>query len=389
MATATAAVAPAAAPGAGTRSAAAPATVPAGGWERRRLLSRRHLRIALGCLWLLDAALQLEPSNFARGYPLTDLAQSVMGGPPWENHLVFSALGPFVSHWPWWNLASALLQATIGACLVLGRGTRLALAVSFGWVAMVWLVGEGLGMLPTGFATMLTGAPGGVLLYGVIGALAWPRRGIRDVDRRWWAAAWTVLWAGAACLQLPLVYPTGQVLQANFAESSAGQRSLLVHLSDAAARVAAHDPVAFSAALGVLQLAVAAGWLADRAHPRRWLGLGIGLSLVYWVVGQCLGGILSPGATDPGLGPLVVLLALAAWPCPPPRSTRLGEERLQHRPGSIEGAPLDPLVGVMGEQRVTGAEVGRRDPVGPERRHVGPADLGPRRFAGAGDQRRQ
>ncbi len=48
-------------------------------------------------------------------------------------------------------------------------------AVSFAWVLGIWVIGEGLGMLLTGNATALTGAPGSVLLYGLIGLMAWPR----------------------------------------------------------------------------------------------------------------------------------------------------------------------------------------------------------------------
>jgi hypothetical protein len=351
-----------------------------GRWPGARLLTRRQVRIALGALWLFDAALQLEPGNFDRGYPLGTLAQSVMGAPGWENHAIFTTLRPFAPHWPWWNLAAVVLQAAIGLCLVTGRAVRPALLVSFGWAAFVWFVGEGLGTLPTGFATMLTGAPGPALLYVVLGALAWPTAE-RSVDRRWWAAAWVALWAGTALLEIPFVFPPAQVLSAGFAETALDQRHVLVHLVDGAARVTAHAPVATAVGLAALQLAVGVGWLVDRAHPRRWLGLGIALSLAYWVFGQALGEILSPGATDPGTAPLVVLLALAAWPATA-GSDRAGEEGAQHGAGALEVAAVHPLVGVVGQEGVARSEVGRRHAVGPEGRHVGPAHLGPGRTAG-------
>lgn len=319
---------------------------PAGRRSADRLLSRRGLQVTLGLLWLLDAAFQAEPANFARDYPLGDLAQSVMGAPSWENQAVFSGIRPFAAHWPWWNLASLLLQAAIGIGLLRGgRWARPALAVSFVWAATIWLLGEGLGMLPTGFAMMLTGAPGAAFLYVVLGGLAWPRRGVRDVSRRAWAVAWVGLWAGAASLQVPFVYGARQMLSANFAETSDGQRAFLVRIAGEIAQVAAHDPVAFSAGLAVLQLAVAGGWLLDRDHPRRWLVLGIVVSAAYWVVGQSMGEVLSAGATDPGTAPLVVVLALAGWPV----SARLGQEGRQRVTGPGQRVPVDPLVGVVGQ----------------------------------------
>jgi hypothetical protein len=289
----------------------------------RRLIGRRGLQVALGWLWFLDALLQLEAPNFARDFPLGDLAQSVMGAPGWENRAIFSSIGPFVAHWPWWNLASALLQATIGIALIIGYRVRWALFVSIVWSVAIWLIGEGLGMLPTGFAMALFGAPGAAVLYGVLAGLAWPPtmgRPARDVAVRPWAACWSLYWIGAAALQLPFVYATGQVFRAGFQESSGGQRAFLARASDGGADVVLRHPIAAAVVLGLVEVSVAAGWLLDKRHPRWWLGLGIGISVVFWVVGQGLGGVLNWGATDPGTAPLVILLALLAWPRRP--STR-------------------------------------------------------------------
>jgi hypothetical protein len=285
-------------------------------WSRR-LISRRGLQLALGWLWFLDALLQLEAPNFARDFPLGDLAQSVMGAPGWENRAVFSSIGPFVAHWSWWNLASALLQATISIALIIGYRVRWALVVSIAWSAAIWLIGEGLGMLPTGFAMALFGAPGAAVMYGVLAGLAWPAKPASfagDVARRPWAACWSIYWIGAAALQLPFVYATGQVFRAGFQESSSGQRTFLARSSTGVADVVLRHPVAAAVVLGLVELSVALGWLLDRRHPRRWLGLGIGISVAFWVVGQGLGGVLNWGATDPGTAPLVILLALVAWP---------------------------------------------------------------------------
>ena len=84
-----------------------------------------------------------------------------------------------------WNTFFALIQLFIGVGLLFRRTVRPALAVSFAWVLGVWVIGEGLGMLLTGTATALTGAPGSVLLYGLLGLMAWPRppRRARGLER--------------------------------------------------------------------------------------------------------------------------------------------------------------------------------------------------------------
>ena len=57
--------------------------------------------------------------------------------------------------------------------------------MSFAWALGVWFFGEGLGMVLTGTASALTGAPGSVLLYGLLGLMAWPAaRGARRRRRR-------------------------------------------------------------------------------------------------------------------------------------------------------------------------------------------------------------
>ncbi|MHB1486606.1 MAG: hypothetical protein ACYCZM_03505, partial [Acidimicrobiales bacterium] len=191
-------------------------------WSTPRWLSRRGIAIGLGILWLVDAALQAEPSKFARSYPLDTLAQSVMGEPGWLNQSIFDGIHPFVPHWPWWNLAAVLVEVVIGVCLLFGGAPRATLAVSFTWALGIWWLGEGLGLIPSGFALMEAGAPGPALFYIVLGLLAWPRPGRRDTDRRYWNATWLILWVGSAFLHVTSPFPTKQVLEANLATLADG-----------------------------------------------------------------------------------------------------------------------------------------------------------------------
>jgi hypothetical protein len=78
--------------------------------------------------------------------------------------------------------------------------------------------------------------------------------------------------------------------------------------------VSADHALTVTFVLAGLELAVGVGWLADRTRQRTWLGLGIALSLFYWVVFQQLGEVFTADATDLNLGPMMVLLAVAAWP---------------------------------------------------------------------------
>lgn len=63
--------------------------------------------------------------------------------------------------------------------------------------------------------------------------------------------------------------------------------------------------------------------------------LGIGLSLVYWVVAQNLGQVWSGIATDPNTGPLTVLLGITVlgsspWHEPESEMVPAGQQKLAH-----------------------------------------------------------
>ena len=72
-----------------------------------------------------------------------------------------------------WNTLSAEIQCAIGLGLIVSRrSVRPALLVSFFWAFVVWWLGEGFGTIFSGTpVSPLMGAPGAVLLYGLIGLL--------------------------------------------------------------------------------------------------------------------------------------------------------------------------------------------------------------------------
>ena len=57
------------------------------------------------------------------------------------------------------------------------------------------------------------------------------------------------------------------------------------------------------------------------------------LSALVWVVGQDLGGVLAPGVTDVGSGPLLILVALAYWPMDGPAGRGAGRAAWRARRG--------------------------------------------------------
>ena len=280
----------------------------------------RAVQTVLGLIWLLDGGLQFQSFMYSHGF-VAMLLGNARGQPAWVHASIIWGARLANGDIGLWNTLFALVQVAIGLGILYRPLTRLALLGSLAWVLIVWGFGEGFGLLLTNAAQPLTGAPGGVLLYGLIGLVAWPgagpggRLGVRGA-KTMWCALWVVvawLWllgassAPDATRGALTTVPSGirplDSLRATLANASGGH-GLVIALALAA----------LSAAIGI---AVAADW-----HPRSFLGVSIALNLVYWVIAQGFGGIFAGGATDPNSGLPFVLLACALYPLFPRGAAR-------------------------------------------------------------------
>lgn len=351
------------------------------GGDDAALIGRRQVRLVLGALWLLDAALQLQPLFFAAPAWRVGVAQSVMGEPGWVARPVILAIGIISAHPAAWNGVFVAVQAALGLALVTDRLPRVAIATSIPYAVGVWWVGEGFGVLPTGFAQLFAGSPGPAVLYPVLGLLAWPtphpgqepahtmagdaqpdegrttgwspdgrpagerrrhprRPGDRSagdrrpVARRAALACWAAVWAGQAVLLVPWVYPSGQMIRANFEENGLDAPGWLLPAVHQVSGATSAHAAAVVAGLAVLQLAVGLGVLVPTAR-RPALAAGLVATAAFWVVGQDFGGLLTAGATDPGTAPLVALLGLSLWPRSAARPVASPTARRVPRPGRL------------------------------------------------------
>jgi hypothetical protein len=285
---------------------------------------RRGLQVALGAVWLLDAALQFQPYMFSKAFAAAVLAPSAMGQPAFVSGPVLAATRLISGH----AVASNALFATIQLALAVGlfwRPTvRAALIGTIAWSLSVWWLGEGLGMIFSRMADPLTGAPGGALLYAFLAILAWPavqerRIGASVADGsplgRWARAAWFALWG---------------TLAAEMLLAPGGSASLTAPGGTQAAIVTAGFAAAFAAAaVGVF----------FPASARAALVIAAVAAVVLWVTGEDFGALLSGSATDPNTGPLLVLLALAFWPSAAPLA-RLRTARSRPHSSSVDAAPM-------------------------------------------------
>ncbi|MGH9082684.1 MAG: hypothetical protein ACRDWN_05000 [Acidimicrobiales bacterium] len=312
--------------------------------DRLPTVTRRTLQVVLGLFWLLDGALQLQPFMFGKGFAGQVIAPAAAGQPYFVSATVHWSASLILGHPVAWDVLFAAVQLAIGAGLLFRRTARPAVAVSLAWAAGVWYLGEGLGGLAGGPATFVTGAPGAVALYGLVGLAAWPRLGpdrrrqlldrsagwrsrarigirirIRTIlsvtsdepPARWVPAAWAVTWGLFALLRALPANDSATALGSQVlasAGSSPGWLSSAQHLVGSALQ---HQGVGLVAAVVVAELAV--GLLALRPGMFRQVAAwaGIAVALAVWVVGQAFGQISTGMGTDPSSAPLVVLLGVA------------------------------------------------------------------------------
>ena len=277
------------------------------------------LQVALGGIWLLDGALQLQPFMFTKGFVTGVLAPSAVGNIGLVAHPALAIARAMVPEIATWNALFAAIQLLLGVGIIVGALARrssllrLVLAGSFAWAGLVWWLGEGLGGVLTG-TSPLAGAPGAVALYAVAGLVVWPGDDTRAplLASRFSRAAWAALWVLNALLLLEPVNQGRDAVSSVISEASAGEpgslHDMLVHAADA---LKGTGPW-FDSLLAVVMLAIGAA-VALRVLPRVALAISIVLAAAIWVFGEAFGGILTGQGTDPNTGPLWVLLALCMW----------------------------------------------------------------------------
>lgn len=293
--------------------------------------NRRHLQIALGILWLLDGALQLQPSMFTPTFATATLAANAAGQPAflaqpilWTAHLIGA-------HPAIWNPFFASTQLLVGLGLLIPRTAKPALAASVIWAGAVWWLGEGLGMIPTGAASPLTGAPGAVILYAIIAAAAWTGpHANRALPGGLVRVMWVALWSGMAALWLLPANRKTSSVHDSIAAAANGEPHWIRAMLDPAANATRGHGAAIALALAAVSTLIGILGVSNRTAPWSTLGAGF-VAGAYWVFGQAFGGIVTGQATDLNSGPLLLLFAVTftASSAQQQQQSRLAEEAAQ------------------------------------------------------------
>jgi hypothetical protein len=272
----------------------------------------RRVQTLLGLFWLLDGGLQFQSFMYSHGFPAL-LYAGAQGQPGWVHDSIIWGAKLANGDLGVWNTLFALSQVLIGLGLLYRPLVKPAIAGSLAWALIVWWFGEAFGMMFMTMAQPLTGAPGGVLMYGLIGLVAWPNGRVGGLlGSRGAKVMWASLWIVMAWLWLLAANSSANATTGALTATDSGigwLNSIQSHLAHAARGDGLPIALVLSALSAAIGIAVAVDW-----RPRLFLVLAIVLNLGFWIVPQGLGGIFAGGATDPNAGPLFVLLAYAMYP---------------------------------------------------------------------------
>jgi hypothetical protein len=278
----------------------------------------RIAQTVLGLIWLLDGGLQFQSFMYSKGF-LALLTGSAPGQPGWLHDSINWGAHLASHNLDVYNTLFALVQCVIGIGLLYRPSVKAALLLSFGWALVVWWFGEGFGMLFMGMGSPLTGAPGGVIMYALVGLVVWPGRpgGLLGVQRA--RMLWGGLWLLMAYLWLLAPSSSANAVSSSLTSTDSGMGWLTSFQNTVAGwtrgdgLVIALVCAALSAAIGI---AVAKNW-----RPKPFLAAAALLNLVLWVLPQGFGGMFAGGATDPNAAPLFILLAYALYTLVPKGGT--------------------------------------------------------------------
>jgi hypothetical protein len=270
-------------------------------------ISRRGLQIALGLIWLLDGGLQFQPFMLRTSFARDVIAPLGAGQPHFVAGPVHWAANLIAAHPVAWDVPFATVQVLLGVGLLVPRTATLALAASLPWAVAVWFFGEGLSGLASGHTSLLTGAPGAVVLYGLLALAVWPRRDPRhEAPARWLPLAWAVLWVGGAIFQALPGQNTGPAV----AGTIVGGPGWLGRLDASIARWTTHHGTFVVVALVVVEALVGLAALHRRSRGLAVVA-GFVLALAIWVVAQDIGQLYTGQATDPNSGLIIAVFAIA------------------------------------------------------------------------------
>ena len=279
-------------------------------------LTRRHLQVGLGLVWILDAALQFQPYMFSNRFGANVIGAAAVGQPEVVAAGVRTVARLVGTAPAAADAFFAVVQLALGLTLLHRRTARWALVAALVWPLGVWYFGEGLGGVLSGHASLVTGAPGAALLYALVAMAAWvgPDDGRHSSPpSEYVLVGWAVVWGIGALLQGLPGQSSPSALAASVDGAGQGGPGWLAHIDHVVSGWVNGSGGVGVSLLITLEIVVALGVFGGPLAARVSAGAGGLIALGLWAFGQSFGQVYSGQSTDPNTGPLLLLMAAAVY----------------------------------------------------------------------------
>lgn len=301
---------------------------------------RGFLRMALGCMWVLDGTLQAQPA-MAGNFATQVIAPLNNSQPSWLQDLIRWEVYLWQDHAVVSDVATVLIQIGLGITILAGKDTiagRIGLWLSIGWALAVWVGGEALGGLFAPGASELFGAPGAVLAYAVAAGLlllpapSWDNGKVPKIIRSGLGVA---LLFGALLQIIPFegFWYSHRLSSMFSAMASTPQPGFLSAPITSISRSAAASPDLWNFGIIAAMAILGVGLLSGRARSTWSWATALWLLAVWWLSQDF--GFLGGVGTDPNLNvPLLILLITGEFVIfndAISRLTRLLGDRFSHK----------------------------------------------------------
>ncbi|HVB05159.1 MAG TPA: hypothetical protein VNF07_02790 [Acidimicrobiales bacterium] len=205
----------------------------------------------------------------------------------------------------------------------------------------MWVLGEGLGGVASGFGGLAFGSPGPALLYAALAAVLFCSLGGDPAAlgarlRRVWA----VVLAAGLLLEAASPYPASLRLRADYQSLAVGEPAALARVDRALGAFTSGHALAVT--LGLLAVELTLLLAVARPLPQAALAAVLCLLGAFWLLGENLGGLFTGSANDPGEMPLLALVAVGAFRVAPRYAFGMRVDRRQYTRLARPGTPVAP-----------------------------------------------
>ena len=277
-------------------------------------INQKHISNVLGLFWLIDSIFQMQPKLFTSDFANKVIGPFALNQPFFLSFLMHSVINLVLINPVFFNIIFVLIQLVIAILILNQKTTNMGLKISVIWGLLVWILGEGMGGLLNAKNLIIFGFPGAALLYVVI-AIALLYSNYKDqkpdiLNMKWLNEFWLVLWLSGALLLLYETIGKSKILIGMILMTSKGDPSWLWSFNNFILRV-------FTSLNNLLILILIICYLFIGLSPyftKKWsyfgLSIAILINLVYFFIGQNLGGYYSGLMTDLNSSPLLIFMAV-------------------------------------------------------------------------------